>query len=675
MEANVAEAQPEATPAETGEDKPSFPLKVDSPKNRRVDDSTPGESVQGPSGSFNSEANGASKEPTGLELMEQILRDDEERPKTQKHSFPSEDLDEDAIKIVRRLQHHGHAAFLVGGCVRDLMAGQHPKDFDVATSATPRQIKRLFRNCRIIGRRFKLVHIFFRDGKIIELATFRATPSQDEKEELLITDDNVFGTPREDAFRRDFTINALLFDPDTEMVIDFVGGLSDMEQGRIRSIGDPEIRFQEDPVRILRALKFAARLDYEIDRADKQAISKHRSDLLKSPMARLLEEIHKILGCGASAFTFQGLKLTGVLQAVLPGLDKLLLPPSEGSGLFWKMLETLDVTSGGKRIFSNPIMLSVVIFPLYLEAAEKANGGNFGHLSRWLGEFFRSCDLLQQIPRKDKGRIRQIISSLWRFSRPADAPPFSIAAFVRREYFLDAYRFWKLIVAATGSGAEQVAFWNKQVASLAAEEREQGSRLSSGGAFMGSPRSDQKPETREDRQKELPPPDPEPNYRQPHRGANRPKAVGFGATRAPSNPRGNYPKGFGMESRKQTQPLGFGDGIVGNTQIRLSQLGFGEEVDLQPVRTLSAAGGVGFGADALFVGRSQKKKPKKKLPVIPGINTPDILGGRRKKANKKRRKGKGGSGGSGSRNAFQSQGSGSSSGQSKSGRRRRRRRR
>jgi poly(A) polymerase len=205
-------------------------------------------------------------------------------------SIPHEQIDADAEKVVRRLTRNGYAGYLVGGCVRDLLLGRKPKDFDVATSATPQEIKALFRNCRIIGRRFRLAHIFF-GSKIIETSTFRANPREveadeltenvpegaalppEEPAELLIRRDNVFGTAEEDARRRDFTINGLFYDLDADKVIDYVEGLPDLEKKVVRTIGDPQIRFREDPVRILRAIKFAARLDFEIEPASYQAIS------------------------------------------------------------------------------------------------------------------------------------------------------------------------------------------------------------------------------------------------------------------------------------------------------------------------------------------------------------------------------------------------------------------
>src|SRR5215813_11396872 len=179
-------------------------------------------------------------------------------------------IDADAEKILRRLRRNGHQAYLVGGCVRDLLLGRTPKDFDIATSATPQEIKDLFRNSRIIGRRFRLAHIFF-GSKIIETSTFRANPREglepEEGEEILIRRDNVFGTAEEDARRRDFTINGLFYDIEAERVTDYVGGLADLEAHLVRTIGDPDIRFREDPVRILRAIKFAARLSFQMEPA------------------------------------------------------------------------------------------------------------------------------------------------------------------------------------------------------------------------------------------------------------------------------------------------------------------------------------------------------------------------------------------------------------------------
>jgi poly(A) polymerase len=236
-------------------------------------------------------------------------------------------IDSDADRVVRKLTKAGYKAYLVGGCVRDLLVGRKPKDFDVATSATPNEIKATFRNSRIIGRRFRLAHVFF-DQKIIETATFRANPRDEDDHDLLIRRDNVFGTESEDAKRRDFTINGLFYDVEREEVIDHVGGLADLEAKLVRTIGDPDIRFQEDPVRMLRALKFAARLDFGFEPATWRALLRWRSEISKCAPPRLLEEMHRLLRGGAARRSFELMVETGVLAVLSPYLAGLL----EGSG-------------------------------------------------------------------------------------------------------------------------------------------------------------------------------------------------------------------------------------------------------------------------------------------------------------------------------------------------------
>jgi poly(A) polymerase len=236
-------------------------------------------------------------------------------------------IDPDADRVVRKLTRAGHKAYLVGGCVRDLLVAKTPKDFDVATSATPNEIKATFRNCRIIGRRFRLAHVFF-GAKIIETSTFRANPRDEDDHDLLIRRDNVFGTETEDARRRDFTINGLFYDVEREEVIDHVGGLADLEAKLIRTIGDPDIRFQEDPVRILRAVKFAARLDFGFEPATWRALLRWRGEISKCAPPRLLEEVHRLMRGGAARRSFELLVETGVLAVLSPYLAGLL----EGEG-------------------------------------------------------------------------------------------------------------------------------------------------------------------------------------------------------------------------------------------------------------------------------------------------------------------------------------------------------
>jgi len=244
-------------------------------------------------------------------------------------------IDEDALWVVKRLRAKGFEAYLTGGCVRDLLLGRQPKDFDVATSAHPNQVRAVFRNCRLVGRRFRLAHVIFGNGKVIETATFRANPTdtlEDLPDDLLVARDNVFGNVEEDARRRDLTINGLFYDPVAGKVLDFVDGRTDLEAKLIRTIGDPEIRFQEDPVRILRAIKFAVRLGFAFEEKTWSAMQRHANGLLRCAPARLQEELLRLLASAHARQSFSLAKDAGVTAALWPELLAALesppLPPA-----------------------------------------------------------------------------------------------------------------------------------------------------------------------------------------------------------------------------------------------------------------------------------------------------------------------------------------------------------
>ena len=280
-------------------------------------------------------------------------------------------IDPDALKVLYRLRDFNYTAYLVGGGVRDLLLGRTPKDFDVGTDAHPYQIKKLFRNCWIIGRRFRLAHVRF-GPKTIEVATFRRNLPNDEPVEEAIgpggvvsSQENTFGTPEEDAFRRDFTINALFYDIATFSVIDYVGGLDDLQRGIIRCIGDPYERFQEDPVRMLRAVAFAARLGFSLDPPIVAAMADQRQLMGQASPARLIEEYYKILRSGAAAATFRLMAQHGLLEAVTPELQR-----HAGHQPLWASLEALDQYR--KRYveipphLTNPILLGSLLLPIGL---------------------------------------------------------------------------------------------------------------------------------------------------------------------------------------------------------------------------------------------------------------------------------------------------------------------
>jgi poly(A) polymerase len=294
----------------------------------------------------------------------------------QEHSLSRRDIDPDALKVLYRLRQGDYTAYLVGGSVRDLLLGRRPKDFDIGTSAHPSQVKKLFRNCWIIGRRFRLAHVKF-GQKVIEVATFRrqvaageevvqdGVPAPDPttpEGERLIHHDNTFGTPEEDAFRRDFTINALAYDIATFSVIDYVGGLEDLRAGIVRSIGDPDVRLNEDPVRMIRAIAIAARLDFTIEPSLLHAIRRHRREIAKSSLPRLLEEYYKILRAGSSEKTFRGLADTGLLEPISSELHRGAADP------LWRSLAALDAYrrqfESTPDTLSNAILLGTLLAPL-----------------------------------------------------------------------------------------------------------------------------------------------------------------------------------------------------------------------------------------------------------------------------------------------------------------------
>ncbi len=299
----------------------------------------------------------------------------------------------------------------MGGCVRDLLLGHTPKDFDISTSARPDEIKALFGNCRLIGRRFRLAHIYFRDGKIIELSTFRAKPPhadvQDiadlESEDLLIVHDNVFGTSSEDAWRRDLTINALFYDVQRGRVVDFVGcGLQDLREGVIRTIGEPLVRLREDPVRILRAIRFSARFGFTIEEATWQAILAAVPELPRCSAPRLLEELFKFLRCGVAERAFSMLREAGILDCLLPPVARWLRNADEAAlRRYFGQLAALDSAVAMKGL-DDATLLAVVLSPLALGAEEA------GHLTSAASDFLDELVLNSRLPHRITDRVRKL---------------------------------------------------------------------------------------------------------------------------------------------------------------------------------------------------------------------------------------------------------------------------
>jgi poly(A) polymerase len=286
------------------------------------------------------------------------------------HSISRRSIPENVLKVLYRLHRSGYRAYLCGGSVRDLLMERTPKDFDVVTDAHPGDVRRLFRNSRIIGRRFRLVHIIFQD-QVVEVATFRREPDRavpvpsaedvETEEDFLITDDNTFGSPLQDARRRDFTINAMFYNIADFSVIDYVGGLEDIAQGRVRVIGDPDLRFREDPVRMMRAIEFASRLGFEIEAETYDGILRHRNEILKASAPRVSEEILELLRRGWSRGAVRLMVDTGLLEPLLPEIYNAI--KGDRAPYFWKMLEVLDRTVQAGRKISDAVLLSVLVLP------------------------------------------------------------------------------------------------------------------------------------------------------------------------------------------------------------------------------------------------------------------------------------------------------------------------
>ena len=282
------------------------------------------------------------------------------------HGISRKNIDESALKVLYRLNKAGYEAYLVGGAVRDLLLGHHPKDFDVATDATPEQVKELFRNCRLIGRRFRLAHIHF-GRHIIEVATFRGhhgeSQSGHQDDSGRILRDNVYGDLEQDVWRRDFTVNALYYNVADFSVVDFVGGYEDVMEGRLRLIGDPDDRYREDPVRMIRVIRFAAKLGFSIDESCQDFIRDQGVILRDVPAARLYEEVLKLFHSGHAIESFRGLREYYLLEHLFPEAADAL----NGNETALKFLQ-LAMQSTDERIRQNKPVTPAFLFAALLWA-------------------------------------------------------------------------------------------------------------------------------------------------------------------------------------------------------------------------------------------------------------------------------------------------------------------
>lgn len=383
------------------------------------------------------------------------------------HTISRRDISPNALRVLYRLREGGHHAYLVGGAVRDLLAGGHPKDFDVATDATPEQVKQLFRNCRLIGRRFRLAHVVF-GREIIEVATFRANADdgsgdRETHEGGRVLRDNVFGSIEEDAIRRDFTANALYYAIEDFSVRDYVGGFEDVQNRLLRLIGDPQTRYREDPVRMLRAVRLAAKLDFQIETSTAEPIPQLASLLCEAAPARLFEECLKLFLTGHAVASFEGLERYGLLDVLFP--ESALALRSNRSGALRRMviagLRGTDARVANDEPVSPAFLFALLLWPAYCRALAQLESGGMhaAEAERRAADRVTVHQLnTVALPRRFSLPMQEIWLLQSRFSQRQRKRVFRLLSHPR---FRAAYDFLNLRLAASNEHADDVAFWKE----------------------------------------------------------------------------------------------------------------------------------------------------------------------------------------------------------------------
>ena len=336
----------------------------------------------------------------------------------EKFKFKADALSKNALSIISRLQSKKFKAYIVGGGIRDLIEGLDPKDFDIVTDCEPREIRKLFRNSRIIGRRFKLVHITF-PNEVIEVTTFRS--GQDlQSDSIEINDkgriirDNKWGTQEEDVVRRDLTINSIYFDPLSDKIVDYTGGVKDLESKKIRFVGDTEKRIIEDPVRILRVIRFAAKLNFEIEPTIKKAITKHKNQLLDMSSARIYEEIIKMFLAGYALKTYQLLQEYDLFDLLFPHLEN----SKENFNEFYEnAFKNTDQRLKENKKLNVGFLFAILLWPKVYIKSGISNRINYKSFYRTMAAVMQKQQNITAVPRRYSSFIRDVWMNQIRFNK------------------------------------------------------------------------------------------------------------------------------------------------------------------------------------------------------------------------------------------------------------------
>jgi poly(A) polymerase len=382
------------------------------------------------------------------------------------HNFSRKSIDQDVLKVLYRLKNKGFLAYLVGGCVRDILLNRTPKDFDVCTNATPSQVRRIFRNCRLIGRRFRLAHVVFKGNKIIEVSTFRREPDSlletEDRRELTIHSNRYYGTPAEDAYRRDFTINALFYNIGDFSIVDYVGGIEDLQRKVIRVIGDPCKRFYEDPVRMMRGLEFAARLNFKLDSDTFKGIKKCHDEICHGSPERIKEEIVAILMGGYAQKCFSFFLDTGLFFSLFP--DSQSWEESQISCLL-DILNQMDGIARAGPTLPDYLCLAAFLWPFISRRLEKKLIRQLNDLDLLLRELINPFCCHFAIKIHSRHLIKEIYRTVWRMKRGTGYK--GEGRMVRKDFFKEAMMLFRWLAACKQIDPVLIKRWDVRIEELA----------------------------------------------------------------------------------------------------------------------------------------------------------------------------------------------------------------